>query len=97
MQRIRRTVPAQPSTLRGPLIEMRCECRVDTAVERFVARRRHPGHLDATRSRDELLSELTPLAAFAPLGCDAIISIDTEGAVDIGTIVEHIRMATAPV
>ena len=81
------------TTLRGPLIEIRCECRVETAVERFVGRRRHAGHLDETRSRDELLGELTPLASFASLDCDMTISVDTGGAVDIGAIVEQIRIA----
>jgi len=76
--------------LRAPVIEVFCRCRVDTAVERFLHRRRHPGHLDATRSAESLRAQFTSFAAMGPLGCAAIIELDTEQPIRIDALVSDL-------
>jgi hypothetical protein len=61
-----------------PVIELHCRCRVDTAVERFLHRRRHPGHLDGVRSAESLRAQFVSFAAIGPLGFGPIIELDTE-------------------
>ena len=38
------------ASLPSPLIEVHCRCHALTAARRFLARKRHAGHLDATRT-----------------------------------------------
>src|SRR5215212_3273148 len=49
--------------LAAPAIELYCRCRVETAVERFLRRHRHLGHLDATRSAESLRARFASFAA----------------------------------
>ena len=70
------------STLRAPLIEVHCRCRIETAVDRFLARQRHPGHLDSTRTRTSLITQFGVFDAAGPVGCGPVLIVDTEDAVN---------------
>jgi predicted kinase len=72
------TATAWLAELRAPVIELYCRCRVETALDRFIRRRRHPGHFDAARSADSLRAQFASFAALGPLGCGPIIEVDTE-------------------
>ena len=48
------------STLPAPIVEVHCRCSVSTAVERFLTRQRHPGHLDSSRTRSSPSSRSSP-------------------------------------
>jgi predicted kinase len=50
----RDTAPARIRLLGGRTIEVFCDCDPDTAAQRFATRVRHPGHLDAALSAEEL-------------------------------------------
>lgn len=67
------------STLRAPVIEVHCRCRVETAVDRFLARQRHPGHLDASRTRTSLITQFSAFDAAGPVACGPLLVVDTEG------------------
>jgi thymidylate kinase len=79
--------------LRAPLVQVHCICRVETAVERFLSRRRHPGHLDSVRSRESLLREFAELAGAVPIPDGVVIEVNTEQSVDIGPLMERILAA----
>jgi glucokinase len=76
--------------LRAPVVQVHCVCRVETAVDRFVTRRRHPGHLDVVRSRGSLQREFAELAGAVPLPGGTIVEIDTERPVDVDALVEQL-------
>jgi AAA domain len=76
--------------LSPPLIELYCRCRVDTAVERFLSRRRHPGHLDVTRSAKSLRVQFASFAAMGPLGCGTLIEVDTEQPIHLDTLMSDL-------
>ena len=77
--------------LHGPVVQVHCVCRVETAVERFLSRRRHPGHLDSVRSRESLLREFAELVGAVPIPDGVVIEVDTEGPVDTDALTERIH------
>jgi hypothetical protein len=79
------------STLREPVVEVHCRCRVDTAVSRFLARQRHPGHLDAERTRTSLVTQFSAFDGAGPLDCGPIIALDTEQDVDTELLLRRIE------
>lgn len=81
------------SELRAPLVQVHCRCRVETAVERFLTRRRHPGHLDGIRSRESLQREFAGLDGVVPFPDGPVIEVDTEQEVDIHAFEEQLSSA----
>jgi predicted kinase len=65
--------------LPGQLAEVHCTVPVELARARYLARasERHPGHLDAVRSDEELWGEPS-----RPLGLGPVVIVDTSGPVD---------------
>jgi hypothetical protein len=79
-------------TLAGPVVEVHCECAIDTAVERFFARERHAGHLDSLRTESGLREQLRTARA-APLECGPVFSVSTEETTSIDLLVGGLRNA----
>ena len=75
-------------SLPGPVVEVHCYCPPAVAVERFLKRHRHAGHLDAQRSRDALVSQITAAASLGPLGVGRTISLDSSASYDARAIRE---------
>jgi gluconate kinase len=69
------------------VIELYCTCSPAIAMERFRSRRRHAGHLDATRNRDALVNQFESLAALGPLGVGRLVRVDTGEAVDVDAVI----------
>ena len=82
------------SALSAPIVEVHCRCRVATALERFLARQRHPGHLDSVRAHSSLLMEFAALDD-RPLGIGPVVDLDTEAEVDNDALLHSIRTALA--
>jgi glucokinase len=78
-------------TLPVPVIEIHCHCDVDLAVTRFLHRRRHPGHLDETRSLAALRAQFTAFAALGALGCGRVVELDTNGPIQIDALVDAVH------
>jgi glucokinase len=76
--------------LAGPIVEVHCDCDIETAMTRFVTRKRHTGHLDVLRTPSELREQLRA-AIVVPLACGPVISVSTDETVDISAVVERIR------
>lgn len=74
-------------SLPGRLVEVHCSCPRRVAIERYAARTRHAGHLDADRQPDELWNERNT----SPTGIAPCIVVDTTTAVDVAEVVRQIR------
>jgi hypothetical protein len=75
------------------LVEVHCDCPVGVAVERFQTRRRHPGHLDAARGRDELAARFGDLAGLGALGVGRLVRVDTAHAYELADVAVSVRLA----
>ena len=87
------TVP-RLTALPGTIVEVRCRCPREVALRRYRARSadRHPGHLDAERTPDELWND----ALVEPLGVGPLFEVDTSCEVDVGALAARIRSSTEP-
>jgi len=68
--------------LSGSWIEIHCHCSPEVAAARFMARHRHPGHLDGRWSPAELLASLEAQFTLGPLGIAPLLVVNSEAAVD---------------
>ena len=84
------TSPSWLSALPGELIELHCRCDPHVAVERFFARQRHAGHLDASKSKPEELARFEELATHGALGIGRTIEINTERELDLCALLDQI-------
>jgi hypothetical protein len=79
--------------LPGARVELHCRCAPGLAAERFLARRRHPGHLDTRWSLAELIDTFAQHEALGPLGFGPRVEVDTAKPMDREAVVEAIRVA----
>lgn len=68
--------------LPGSVVEVFCRCDPEVAARRFVARTRHPGHLDATTGYHERLARFRSLAGAYPVGLGEVVTVDTSADAD---------------
>lgn len=79
-------------------VEVFCECPVELAAARFVARERHPGHLDRLRTSEEHEEGLHLMRESfrGPLRLsEHLVTVDTSRAVDVEGLVARVRSAIA--
>ena len=75
------------------LVEVLCECPPEVAVERFLTRKRHPGHFDELSPRTDLLAQFDLLASQGPLGIGTLIRVDTSLPVAMPDVVKAVTDA----
>jgi hypothetical protein len=90
------TSPDWLSSLPGELIEVHCKCNPRVAAERFFARRRHAGHLDASKSKAEELARFEQFASHGALGMGRVVEVDTEQDLDLGALLDQIAPLINP-
>jgi len=85
---------AKVKELPGPIVEIRCRCPREVALERYRARsgERHRGHLDADRTDEELWND----ELLRPLGLGLLIDVDTTGEVDVASLAREVLRAGPP-
>lgn len=76
--------------LAAPPLEVHCVCPPELAAARFVARRRHPGHLDGAETVAEVAARFAAHVGLGPLGYGPALVVQTEGDVDLMPIVEWV-------
>jgi adenylylsulfate kinase-like enzyme len=81
------------SSLPGALIELHCKCSPETAAERFLARKRHAGHLDSSKSHAEILASFERFAVHGPLGFGRVVEVDTELPLDPGALLDRLDLS----
>lgn len=74
------------------LIEVYCSCPPEVALDRFLVRKRHPGHLDQQRDRNDLALQLRRFEKAYPLGIGPVVEVDTRTREDLQPSVEQVRL-----
>lgn len=59
------------------LVNVHCVCSPEIAAARYLARTRHPGHLDGNKTQAELVEEFRALERLGPPRIEPSISVDT--------------------
>ena len=72
--------------LSGTVVNIHCDCPPHVAADRFLHRRRHPGHLDGTRTAAEVVASIEALVPYGPLAVGEPVVIDTSHAVVASTL-----------
>ena len=75
------------------VVNVDCPCAVEVAANRFLQRRRHPGHLDGESSVAEVLGSLRLLTELSPLDIGPRIDADTSHDPNLPDLVRAIRGA----
>jgi hypothetical protein len=74
----------------GKVIELFCDCPPEAAVQRFVARQRHAGHLDVHRNADEMSEWLDRYLVRLPIGIGQLIAVNSAEAPNFDHIIAEI-------
>ena len=77
--------------LPGSTMELHCECSAATAVARFMAHVRHPGHLGGRWSAGDLLAHFEQQAAFGALGVAPVARVETGGLLAVDKVAERVE------
>lgn len=72
------------------IVTIHCECPPDVAVDRFIHRQRHVGHLDHDRSPTTLLEQFHILASLAPVDVGRSITVATTQTIDVEALCQRI-------
>lgn len=72
------------------VIEIYCECTPAIATRRFLARQRHPGHLDSQRDPGQLAQRMLSLSDGYPLGLGPVLQINTERKVNFEDLLQEL-------
>lgn len=81
------------STLSNKVVNVHCECPVEVSAERFVRRKRHPGHLDHGKSHAEILSSIHEVASFGRLKVGPRVDVDTSETPELDTVLREVHRA----
>jgi glucokinase len=99
-------VPGMPSDSGTPtdwldapshhVVNVHCVCDAELAANRFLQRRRHPGHRDGESSLSDVLASLRQLSQLPPLDLGQRIDVDTSQEPNLIDVVRAIESALKP-
>lgn len=75
------------------VIELFCDCPTQTAAQRFVNRKRHPGHLDQNRDVGEIAEWMGRYRTHLPIEIGRLIMVNSTNNVDFDQLIVEIQMA----
>jgi glucokinase len=75
------------------VVHVHCTCELEIAANRFLHRRRHPGHLDGESSSADVLESLRQLTHLPLLDIGQRLDVDTSREPDLTDVVGAIRRA----
>jgi len=75
------------------VVNVHCECAPEIAAERFVQRRRHPGHRDEERLPSEILASILSVAHLGRLNIGPRVDVDTSQMPDLSVLLREIHQA----
>jgi len=78
------------ASLPGTVTELYCSCNPRVALERFVGRQRHVGHLDSIKSLPDLREQFEQSARQGPLGIGRLVTVYTEQPLELSAILREI-------
>ena len=77
------------------IVEVCCNCSPKVACARFLARTRHPSHLDTQIDANELAQRMASWVCRFPLGVGTLIEVSAECTLNSDALIEDIRLAFA--
>lgn len=80
--------------LPGEVTEVYCKCEPSVAVDRFFARRRHPGHLDQMKSPPQELTRFSVASALGPIGVGRLIEVCTDSPMHLPDLLTRLKIST---
>ena len=75
------------------VVTVHCACELEIAANRFLQRRRHPGHLDGESSAADVLASLRELTQLPALDIGQRIDVDTSQEPSLTDVIRAIRGA----
>jgi glucokinase len=76
------------------IVHLHCACSPEIAADRFWRRKRHPGHLDDTRSYPQVLESIQAIAGLGEVEIGPRIDVDTSQVIRLpDALVRDIRNA----
>ena len=81
------------SSLSDRIASVHCVCPPELAASRFRHRVRHPGHLDSTKSEDEVLTGIQALSHFPLPDLRPRTEVDTAADVDLTALASGLQLA----
>ena len=79
------------------VVHVQCVCPLELAARRFLERQRHPGHLDAARSYQDVVASFQSLTALGALPLTPRLDFDTAGPLAIEGLIAAITASGFPV
>jgi len=79
--------------LSARVVNVHCDCRAEIAAERFVQRKRHPGHHDDKKSPSEVLASIREVAGFGRLNIGPRVDVDTSQTPNVDAVLHDIHQA----
>ena len=77
------------------LVEVECRCAPETAADRFLSRRRHPGHHDGRHTQHGLVAAFAELAAAGPVLDAEPVVVRTDQPVDVVALADEVSRRAA--
>ena len=77
--------------LGGRLLNLHCACAPEVAAERYRNRKRHPGHLDQSKSYEELLADFRRLEQLGPIAIEPRFEVDTGGGWNVDEVAVQVK------
>ncbi len=81
------------SEVSAKIVHVHCECSAEVSAERFVRRKRHPGHLDQERSHAEIQAHIQEVASLGRLKIGPRIDVDTSQKPDLDVVLGEVCRA----
>ena len=79
--------------LSDKVVNVHCNCSVEIAAERFVQRKRHPGHHDDKRSPSEVFASIREVAGLGWLDIGPRVDVDTSQTSKLDAVLHDLRRA----
>jgi gluconate kinase len=73
------------------VVTIHCECDITTAVERFLQRKRHQGHLDGNSSYEQLVADFEQLDRLKPIVIGERVIVNTSAETNLELVVQQIQ------
>ena len=81
------------SKLSDRVVNVHCDCSPEIAAQRFVQRKRHPGHHDDKKSSSEILASIMGVAGLGRLHIRPRLDVDTSQTPSLHAVLRDLRRA----
>jgi predicted kinase len=79
--------------LSARVVNVHCDCSAEVAAERFVQRKRHPGHHDDKKLHAEILASIREVAGLGRLDIRPRVDVDTSQTPNLHAVLHDVQRA----